>query len=233
MDAERLIFAGRHALAQSRTVPDIVAEAWQAQALAQAIGGRLAVYGPPELRGEARGLSETGGRGVGALEHPGVHSGGIRAAQLSGMADARATLLGLGALLGDVGIALVQVACGTDDEGLYWSCVEAIDAADESSDRVRTMLRKLAAREAGRPPDARRARAGPIAVRPDRPLPSPADSSGSPGRSGAVGARGLPGAQGSQGSQGSCEAPGAVGELPGETGVKEKPDAVDSAAGRL
>lgn len=155
MDAERLILASRHALAQSRAVPEIVAEAWQAQALAQTIGGRLAVYGPLELRSEARGLAETGARGVGALDRPGLRSGGIRAARLSGVADARAALMSLGALLVDVGMALVSVACGTDDEGLYWQCVEAIDAADESTDRVRGMLRKLAAREAGRPPDSR------------------------------------------------------------------------------
>ena len=40
MDAERLIDVSRNALAQSRAVPDIVAEAWQAQALAQAIGSQ-------------------------------------------------------------------------------------------------------------------------------------------------------------------------------------------------
>lgn len=54
----------------------------------------------------------------------------------------------LGGLLGDVGIALVGIACAADDEATYWSCVEAIDAADEARDRVRDMLRKLADREA-------------------------------------------------------------------------------------
>lgn len=55
MEAERLIAAGRQALAESGTAQDIVAEAWQAQALAQAIGSHLALCGPLELRGEARG----------------------------------------------------------------------------------------------------------------------------------------------------------------------------------
>lgn len=50
-------------------------------------------------------------------------------------------------LLGEVGIALVSVACGTDEEGLYWQCIEAIDAADESNDRVLGMLRKLTAQD--------------------------------------------------------------------------------------
>jgi hypothetical protein len=148
MDAERLIGVSRYALAQSREVPDIVAEAWQAQALAQAIGDRLAVCGPPELRGEARGLSEIGGRGCGVLDHPMVRSGGVRAARLSGVADVRGTLIRLNILLGDVGIALVGIACATDEEGLYWQCIEAIDAADESSDRVRGMLRRLAVLDA-------------------------------------------------------------------------------------
>ncbi|MER7760200.1 DUF6099 family protein [Streptomyces sp. NPDC097619] len=156
MEAVRLIAAGRHALAQSRAALDIVVEAWQAQALAQAIGGWLAVTGPPELRGEARGLGEAGGRGCGVLDRPALvgadHRGGDavpRAAQLTAVSDIRQALLGLGALLGEVGISLVGVACATDEEGLYWQCIEAIDAADESSDRVRGILRRLTVREQG------------------------------------------------------------------------------------
>ncbi|MEU8618691.1 DUF6099 family protein [Streptomyces sp. NPDC048623] len=157
MEAERLIATGRHALAESRVALDIVAEAWQAQALAQAMGSRLALSGPMELRGEARGLSEIGGaRGA---------AGVPRAAQLTAIGDARVALTALGALLGEVGIALVGVACATDEEGLYWQCIEAIDAADEAGDRVRAMLRRLAVRERererDRPPDPARGRAGP------------------------------------------------------------------------
>lgn len=65
MEAERLIGVSRRALAQSRGTPSIMAEAWQAQALAQVIGDRLAASGPKELRGEARGLSEIGGGAAG------------------------------------------------------------------------------------------------------------------------------------------------------------------------
>ncbi|MFJ8661953.1 DUF6099 family protein [Streptomyces sp. NPDC093795] len=156
MEAERLIALGRQALAESGTAQDIVVEAWQAQALAQAIGNHLALCGPQELRGEARGLSETG-------EYPTWGAGGPRATQLSEVADPSGALTLLGELLGEVGIALVGVACATDEEGLYWQCIEAIDAADESSDRVRGMLRRLAVRdgERARPPDAARGRAGP------------------------------------------------------------------------
>lgn len=161
MEAERLIAAGRHALAQSGTAMDIVAEAWQAQALAQAIGSHLALCGPQELRSEARGLSEIGGGRGTVSDHPVLGTGGPRAAQLTEVVNPRVALTALGALLGEVGIALVGVACATDEEGLYWQCIEAIDAADESNDRVRGMLRRLSVRERDRPPDAARGRAGP------------------------------------------------------------------------
>ncbi|MCX5386244.1 DUF6099 family protein [Streptomyces sp. NBC_00083] len=146
MDAVRLLKVSRHALTQSGAVLDIVGEAWQAQALAQAIGGHLAASGPPELRGEARGLSEAGSRGCAVLDHPGLRRSAVRASQLSEVGDATSALTSLAALLGDVAMALVSVACATDDEALYWQCMEAIDAADESTDRVRGMLRRITLR---------------------------------------------------------------------------------------
>lgn len=151
MDAKRLIEASRCALAHSRGAPDIVAEVWQAQALAQAIGIRLAVCGPPELRGEALGLSELSGRGCAVLEAPVLGPDDLRAARLRDIGDAQETLLALDVLLGEVGIALVSAAMGAADEGGYWQCMEAIDAADESRDRVLEMLRRLAVREQGLP----------------------------------------------------------------------------------
>ncbi|MGW7267786.1 DUF6099 family protein [Streptomyces sp. NPDC054842] len=147
MDAVRLIVTSRRALAGSGEMPEIMTEVWQAQALAQAIGSRLAVSGPPELRGEALGLTELAGRGCGVLDTPQLRVGDLRAAQLTDLGDARQTLLDLGGLLGEVGIALVGIACAADDEGTYWQCMEAIDAADESRDRVLEMLRRLAVRE--------------------------------------------------------------------------------------
>ncbi|MCX4904807.1 DUF6099 family protein [Streptomyces sp. NBC_00878] len=149
MDAVRLISASRCALIGSGDAPGIMAEAWQAQALAQAIGSRLAVSGPPELRGEALGLTELAGRGCGVLDAPVLDVGRLRAAQLTELGDARLALLDLGGLLGEVGIALVGIACAADDEGTYWQCMEAIDAADESRDRVLEMLRRLAVRDQG------------------------------------------------------------------------------------
>jgi hypothetical protein len=151
MDAVRLILTSRRALAASGDGPRVLTEVWQAQALAQAIGSRLAVCGPPELRGEALGLTELAGRGCGVLDTPRLATEDLRAAQLTDLGDARQALLGLGGLLGEVGIALVGLACAAADEGTYWQCMEAIDAADESRDRVREMLRKLASREEALP----------------------------------------------------------------------------------
>lgn len=147
MDAVRLIVTSRRALAGSGDAPAVLEEVWQAQALAQAIGSRLAVFGPPELRGEALGLTELAGRGCGVLRRPELDTGQLRAAQLTELGDARQALLCLGGLLGEVGIALVGLACAAADESTYWQCMEAIDAADESRDRVRDMLRKLADRD--------------------------------------------------------------------------------------
>ncbi|MEU3986201.1 DUF6099 family protein [Streptomyces sp. NPDC026672] len=147
MDAVRLIVTSRRALAASEGVPQTLTEVWQAQALAQAIGSRLAVSGPPELRGEALGLTELAGRGCGVLDTPVLGPGELRAAQLTGLDDAHQTLICLAGLLGEAGIALVGVASAADDEATYWQCMEAIDAADEARDRVQEMLRKLAARE--------------------------------------------------------------------------------------
>ncbi|MFD4954458.1 DUF6099 family protein [Streptomyces sp. NPDC058451] len=148
MDAVRLILASRRALAGSDETPAILTEVWQAQALAQAIGSRLAVSGPPELRGEALGLTELAGRGCGVLGTPDLDPADLRAARLTELDDARQVLLNLDVLLGEAGIALVGVASSAADEAMYWQCMEAIDAADESRDRVREMVRKLAAREA-------------------------------------------------------------------------------------
>ncbi|MGH1551664.1 DUF6099 family protein [Streptomyces sp. L7] len=153
MDAMRLIVTSRRALAGSGDVPQTMTEVWQAQALAQAIGSRLAVFGPPELRGEALGLTELAGRGCGVLDTPVLPIEDLRAAQLTELGDARLALLCLGGLLGEVGIALVGIACAADDEGTYWQCMEAIDAADESRDRVLEMLRRLADRERAEIPE--------------------------------------------------------------------------------
>jgi hypothetical protein len=85
------------------------------------------------------------------LRTPDLAPGELRAAQLTELGDARQALMCLGTLLGEIGIALVCIACTVEDEGTYWQCMEAIDAADESRDRVLEMLRRLADRDASLP----------------------------------------------------------------------------------
>ncbi|MFI1971523.1 hypothetical protein BLA24_31270 [Streptomyces cinnamoneus] len=149
MDAARLIEVTRHALARAGAVEDIVVEAWQAQALAEAVGSHLAAHGPFEVRAAARGLSEAGGRASGALCRIALRAGGLRAAQLGEVRDPWSALTDLGDLLGEVGIALVGVACACEEDAVYWQCIEAIDAADETSDRISGLLRRLTLRERG------------------------------------------------------------------------------------
>lgn len=92
-------------------------------------------------------MTELAGRGCGVLGDRALGVGALRAAQLTELGDAREALLCLGGLLAEVGISLVGIACAADDEGTYWQCMEAIDAADESRDRVLEMLRRLAVRD--------------------------------------------------------------------------------------
>jgi len=149
MDAVSLIKATRHALAECASMPEIVSEAWQAQALVEAIGSRLAVTGPALVRAEALSLSESGGRACHSLPESALGAGEVRAARLSEIQDPRCALLDLAELLGETGVALVGVAVSAEEEGLYWQCIEAIDAADESGDRVAGILRRLEPQEHG------------------------------------------------------------------------------------
>lgn len=76
-----------------------------------------------------------------------VTGGGLRAAQLSEVRDAKAALTGLCLLLREVCEALVAVVLLADEDGMYWTCVEAMDTVDESRDRVAGILEKLEVRD--------------------------------------------------------------------------------------
>ncbi|MEV4975984.1 DUF6099 family protein [Streptomyces scopuliridis] len=148
LDAVRLIEIGRLVLVNTavRHAPlEIVAETGQALALASAIGSHLTEHGPPEIADTASHLAELGYAALDRLES--TTAVDLRADQLGEVPDVRKALVGLGALLGEVGIALVAVACGTDDDGLYSQCIEATDAADEMSDQIRGMLQSLTVNE--------------------------------------------------------------------------------------
>ncbi|OEU86450.1 hypothetical protein DB35_10095 [Streptomyces abyssalis] len=155
MDAVHLIKATRHALAECESVEDIIAESWQVQALAGAIGSHLAAGGPQSVRVEALGLSEAGARACRACAPSGLPAGEVceahdaRADRLSQIQDAKCALSDLSGLLAEAGVALVLVAVTAREEGLYWQCIEAIDAADESQDRVSAILRRLEVQEHG------------------------------------------------------------------------------------
>lgn len=147
MDAVRIIAASRRSLADATTVQDVIVEARQAQALAEAIGSHLAILGPYEVRSRARGLGDAGGRFSGGLLCPASATGGLRAAQLTEVRDVRAALTGLCRLLREVCEALVAVVLLAEEEGMYWTCVEAMDTVDEARDRVAGILEKLEVRD--------------------------------------------------------------------------------------
>ncbi|MDF3290049.1 DUF6099 family protein [Streptomyces silvisoli] len=146
MDATRLIVANRQALAQATDVAAVIAEVWQAQALAQAVGACLAARGDPALRDAARALCLAGGRARDTAQSQGARSPVIRAARLTGVRDPAAVLRRLLALLAETGAAVATLACTTEDERVYWQCIDALDATDETKDRVRALLRQYGAR---------------------------------------------------------------------------------------
>jgi hypothetical protein len=137
-DALSLIRVSRHALTQCRTPLETMTEALEALALAHAIADRLAAHGPEDLRIAARRLMCAGRPTDG---QPPAEP--VRAARLTEVSDVGKSLTELAGLLGEVGIALVGVACGTDAEDLYWQCIEVIDRVDEVNDRVRDAVRSL------------------------------------------------------------------------------------------
>jgi Family of unknown function (DUF6099) len=152
MDAWRLVEEAREELAEAGGFREIVAEAWQAQALAEAVGGHLAAHGGIGVQAAAFALADAGGRGCGALHPPGARDGRARSVRLTAMRDPAATLTALRRLLDEVGVALVGMACAAEDEAGYWQCVDAVDAVDETKDRLAEVVRLLEAAVPGEPP---------------------------------------------------------------------------------
>lgn len=147
MDAVRLILATRHALEQAWQVEDLITEAWQTQALAEAVGGHLALHGPPELRTAGFSVCETGGGRAcgpaGLCGLPGVRPETVRASILTGVREPARALTELRDLLSELGAALVGLACSAEEEAVYWQCIDAMDAAEDSKDRVCALLGAL------------------------------------------------------------------------------------------
>lgn len=160
MDAARLVAEAERAMRASPQPEDVIAEAWQAYELTEAVGRVLTAErgerGEPEERGEAGEFGEYGesaehGRAViragpaamGTLAVAGASAGPgpPRAARLTGVRDSAGTLRALRTLLGEIGHALVVITCTAEDEAAYWLCIEALDAVDEAKDRVRSLAR--------------------------------------------------------------------------------------------
>jgi hypothetical protein len=160
MDAARLVAEAERAMRGNPQPEDVIAEAWQAYELTEAVGRLLVATGdrgePGGRSAGSGGLGEHGGAdgewGAGA-EHgrpvvragPGpvvaAGTGPSRAQRLTAVRDPAAALRGLRTLLGEIGLALVAVTCTAEDEAAYWQCIEALDAVDEAKDRARELAR--------------------------------------------------------------------------------------------
>ncbi|WP_377268988.1 DUF6099 family protein [Peterkaempfera sp. SMS 1(5)a] len=144
MDALRLIKSTRHALTQTRGVPEVLVEAWQACTLTEAVGGHLVLHGEEPLRAAAQRLLEAGGHAGGCLDRPPEDWTGFgRVARLTELEDPALALRELRMLLHEAAEALIVVACGADTETLYWQCIDAVDAAAECRDAATELLRIL------------------------------------------------------------------------------------------
>jgi hypothetical protein len=162
MEAVRLIRAGRQALERVGRPAELIAEAWQAQALAEAVGGHLALHGAPELRSAGFSVSAAGGRACGTAPPSATRAGPVRAALLTGVRDPAVALRELRDLLVAVHAALTAAARTATDEPEtdadtgpgrgegrapdaldYGTCLDAVEAAAESRDRVTALLHTL------------------------------------------------------------------------------------------
>ncbi len=159
MDALRLIKTARHALAEARSAPDALVEAWQAGLLTEAVGAGIAGRESGELAALGQLLCDAGAHAVSCLEEPGPAEsaqetaeaewhradwgGNGRAARLDELGELEPVLTELGLLLYDMAEALVVLACGADGESLYWRCIDGVDAGSECKDVVVELLRTL------------------------------------------------------------------------------------------
>ncbi|MFH9348097.1 DUF6099 family protein [Kitasatospora sp. NPDC017646] len=146
MEALRLIKTARHALAEARQVPEVLAEARQAALLTEAVGARLAESEDDELTGLGQQLSEAGAHAAVCLDRPvtdGTLLRGGRVGRLTEVGELETALEALDELLREVGETLVVLACGAETESLYWTCIDGVDAMSECKD-VTARLREAA-----------------------------------------------------------------------------------------
>jgi hypothetical protein len=128
MDAARLVAEAERALRGSPQPEHVIAEAWQAYELTEAVGRLL---GDDHERPVARAGPVPVVAAAGA--------GPPRAVRLTGVRDPAGTLRALHTLLGEIALSLVDITCAVDDEAAYWQCIEALDAVDEAKDRIKEL----------------------------------------------------------------------------------------------
>lgn len=148
MEALRLIKTARHALAEARSVQDVVQEAWQAAMLTEALAGQLGEHPVAEVAALAHLLAEAGGHAGGCLEptdppEQGEWAPTGRAARLSEVGEPEPVLWQLRQLLNEASEALIVVACGAETESVYWQCIDGVDANAECRDLLAELLRVL------------------------------------------------------------------------------------------
>jgi uncharacterized protein DUF6099 len=128
MDAARLVAEAERAMRGDPQPEHVIAEAWQAYELTEAVGQLLG--GDREAAVVRAGPEPVVGAAGG---------GPPRAARLTGVRDPAGTLRALRTLLGEIGLHLVAVTCGAEDEAAYSQCIEALDAVDEAKDRLKVL----------------------------------------------------------------------------------------------
>jgi hypothetical protein len=139
-----LIRQCRRELARASAKDEVRSAVSMALSLGLVVGANLAVRGPVRLRGEALRLSEFCGRGREVFTNgfhfsvPDFHSVGLTDGD-----DLPKILRDTAGLLGEAGIAVIGLACTADEEAMYWSLMETIDALDQARDRTVEMLRRL------------------------------------------------------------------------------------------
>ncbi|MEY9944533.1 DUF6099 family protein [Kitasatospora sp. GAS1066B] len=151
MDALRLIKTTRHALAEARTVADVLSEAWQSASLTAVLAERLSGHPAEEVATVARLLARAGGHAVGLLEAVAdPPDGGDRATfgradRLTRIGELGPVLEQLRLLFAEVAEALVAIADSTDSaaQGVYWLAIDGLDASGECRALVIELLRTL------------------------------------------------------------------------------------------
>jgi hypothetical protein len=152
MDAQRLIKSTRHALTEARSVPPALIEAWQACILVEAVAtvAALALAERDLLDGGgsgaaeiARALTEAAGHAV--VRGPSHTDGGgpSRADRLSAVGDLVGTVRELRALIHETAEALIVLACGAQEQDLYWRCIDSVDAVAECQELATDLLRAV------------------------------------------------------------------------------------------